>query len=30
VTVKPMAIRDIKVLETINDGKTIYKAGDPP
>jgi predicted amidohydrolase YtcJ len=26
LTTKPMAIRDIKVLETIKDGKTIYPA----
>jgi predicted amidohydrolase YtcJ len=26
LTVEPMAIKDIKVLETIKDGKTIYKA----
>jgi predicted amidohydrolase YtcJ len=26
LTVKPMAIREIKVLETIKDGKTIYTA----
>ena len=26
LTVKPMAIKDIKVVETIKDGKTIYKA----
>jgi predicted amidohydrolase YtcJ len=28
LTVKPMAIRDIKVVETIKDGKTIYRAGE--
>lgn len=28
LTVKPMAIRDIKVVETIKDGKTIYQAGE--
>jgi hypothetical protein len=25
--VKPMAIRDIRVMETIKDGKTVYRAG---
>jgi len=30
LTVEPMAIKDIKVLETIKDGKTIYKAGAQP
>ena len=27
LTVAPMAIKDIKVVETIKDGKTIYRAG---
>jgi hypothetical protein len=27
LTVKPMAIKDIKVVETIKDGKTICNAG---
>ena len=27
LTVKPMAIRDIKVLETVKDGKTMFEAG---
>ena len=27
LTVKPEAIRDIKVLQTIKDGKTVYVAG---
>jgi len=29
LTVKPMAIRDIKVVETIKDGKSIYTAPQP-
>jgi predicted amidohydrolase YtcJ len=28
LTVEPMAIKDIKVIETIKDGKTIYKRAD--
>jgi len=30
LTVEPMAIKDIKVVETIKDGRTIYKAGAQP
>lgn len=26
LTVDPMAVKDIKVLETIKDGKSVYKA----
>jgi hypothetical protein len=25
VTIKPMAIKDVKVIETIKDGKSIYQ-----
>jgi len=28
LTVKPMAIKEIKVVETFKDGKTVYKAGE--